>query len=390
LLRAISPRPYRQGAINASTVFAITLAIVAGLIFAMVAKAFVFDRKQVKVQEPEKVKLTVAAVNILDKQEVLPQHIKTITLNKDEYDRLLASERFKGRTLLKGNQPVSRTTKEPINAEEPLFAEQFYPLSYPESVDKRLGPGKQSIIVEVPAKDTMVQVDDVVDVLCTLSNDNPVFGPAGSSATAVLAKGLRVVARFNTTRIAAQPPPGPNRTFTLEVDPWQGAVIELAKQVKGAFSLTVSRQGESEGGEMLAIGPAGVDVPKNPYQIVAANFNQTKRVTMADLALLFGVEPAPPEKVFRLEQYVGNRQGPTREYRNLDVPATEETLPAPMKNGVKPAVGPARNSPRPTTLRDGAFNSSTSMAAREAVHSNFGFKPVGGDPNECKTCEKKK
>src|SRR5262249_41267087 len=164
---------------------------------------------------------------------------------------------------------------------------QFEPLGYPVSVKEKLVDGKQSVILEVAAKDTMVQVGDVVDVLCTLSNDNPVFGPAGSSATAVLAKNLRVVARFNTTRTAAQPPPGPNRTYTLEVEPWQGAVLELAKQVKGAFALTVSRLPESDSSEVLASGSTVTEPSKNAYQIVAANFAQTKRVTMADLATLY-------------------------------------------------------------------------------------------------------
>jgi Flp pilus assembly protein CpaB len=386
LYRATPPTRDRNGAINASTVFAITLAVVAGLIFAWVAKKFVFDVKKPPEPKTDTVNVTVAATNILDKQEVQPSQIKTIKMSKEEYDRLANSEKYRKRTILTGNQPVGRTTKMPVNAEELFFLEQFEPLGWPESLEKRLAEGKRSVIVEVPAKEVMVQVYDRVDVLCTLANENAVFGPAGSSTTAVLAKNLQVVARFNTTRIAAQPPPGPTRTYTLEVDPWQGAIIELAKRINGSFALTVSKDPSSESEAVAAsLSPSGDKAPeKNAYQIVAANFEKTKRVTVADLALLYGVE-GPPDKVFRLEMYAGNAPGPVREYRNLPAAATGTEQPAPAP---KPTVRPASTSPGSSGGKVSSSGSSGRTASTMLARNNFGFKPVE-DPSTCKTCGKK-
>ena len=68
----LSQRPAaRLGAINASTVFALTLAIVAGLILTLVFKMVVLDRKTITSKEVvTTVKLTVAATNVLDRQRL--------------------------------------------------------------------------------------------------------------------------------------------------------------------------------------------------------------------------------------------------------------------------------------------------------------------------------
>jgi len=68
-------------------------------------------------------------------------------------------------------------------AEEPVFEDQLEPLHYPHPVSEDLRPGKVAVIIEVPAKQAMVQVGDRVDVLCSMSSKNAAFGP-GSTATA--------------------------------------------------------------------------------------------------------------------------------------------------------------------------------------------------------------
>jgi hypothetical protein len=52
--------------------------------------------------------------------------------------------------------------------------------------------------------------------------------------TAVIARDLRVVARFNLTR-AAQP--DPTLTYTLEASPYRHALMELAKGIGATFTL---------------------------------------------------------------------------------------------------------------------------------------------------------
>ena len=142
----------------------------------------------------------MAAVNLMDKSLILPNQVKTISVSKEEYDRITSNPKY-----LRGNQPVNRTTVRSIRAEEPIYDDYLEPLQYPKPVSLKLCPGKRAVIIEVPSKQVMVQVGDHVDVLCTLSND--AFGP-GKIATAVIAKDLRVVARFNTTRTYAQPANG--------------------------------------------------------------------------------------------------------------------------------------------------------------------------------------
>lgn len=250
-------RRVRPAAISAGTIFGLTLALVAGLVVATAVKLFVFDRRAKPVAEAPRVKLTVAAVNILDKQQVLPAQVKTVSVATEKYEQYVKMAKELGTKLLEGNQPINRTTLKPIAAEEPLFENQFEPLGYPESIKERLAEGKRAVLVEVPARQAMVQVGDVVDILCTVSNRTPAFGGDNGSATAALAKNLRVVARFNTTRTAATPPPGEYRSYTLEVDPWQFAAIELAKSVGGIFSLSVaSKSGGGAADAVLAAASA--------------------------------------------------------------------------------------------------------------------------------------
>lgn len=275
----------RRAAINASTVFAVILAILAGLIFAWVFKVAFLDRKpQPKPQEEKRIPVTVAAVNIPDKTLITQSMVKTIRLTQEERDQLLARTKNDPRSVLTGNQPVGRTTVTPIRAEEPMFESQFEELAYPRPVSEFLAPGKQSVIIEVPANTTMVQRGDLVDVMCSLSNEKPVFGPAGASATAVLAKARKVIARFHTTATAGRPPAGDMWPYTLEVEPWQAAAIELARKIGGQFSLAVSARGPD--GDVLS--PTST-VDSDLYKAAEARYAETNRFTVTDLAALFGV-----------------------------------------------------------------------------------------------------
>ncbi len=202
----------RPAAISATTLFAIALAIVAGLIFAYLAKLVLFDRKAPTTAPEEMKELTVAATNIYSKMEVKANQIKKVKVTKAEFER-----RAKEKTsrMLVGNQPVGRVAKVPLKSEEPIYDDDLYELNYPPSVATKIRPGFRAVIVTLPAKDAMVQVSDYVDVYCTLAND--ALG-VGGTGTAQIAKGAQVVARFGTTREGAQPPKGPDAPRTI---PWR-------------------------------------------------------------------------------------------------------------------------------------------------------------------------
>jgi Flp pilus assembly protein CpaB len=370
-------RGARPGAINASTVFALTLAIVAGLILTLVFKMVVLDRKTpTAATVAATVKLTVASVNVLDRQAIEPGYIKTIEVSAEERNRWLKEASNRKTRLLEGSQPVGRTTVKALRAEGPVFEDMLEPFQYPRPVSELLAPGKRAAIVEVPSSQAMIQVGDHVDLLCTLSNDNAGFG-IGNTATAILTRDAKVVARFNTTRTAAQPPSGANRSYTLETSPYRYAMIELAKSIGAKFALSVSprtsEDGNGNGNGLLQMGmSAEADDP------------ETDRVTTGDLARLFGVSPRTPsaEHTWEVERFSGLERGPSLLFTNYaDSP---NSLPGrsspPVTRPAGAALNPARND----------SSSSKSVASAGGTNSpNMGFRPVE-DPNGCKNCSGKK
>lgn len=343
----------RPAAISASTVFGITLAVIAGLIAAWVVKKVVLDPKQkVVAAPPETVKVTVAAENLTDKMYIQAKHLKKVTMSKADYDRWLAKAKERQTDLLKGNQPLGRVTKVPLRAEEPIFEADLDPNTYPPSVGELIGPGKRGVIVEVPWKNTMLQVGDHVDVMCTLSNDSPLFGK-GKTATARIAEDAKVVARFNSTRKGQLPAPGKLRTFTLEVTPRRYAMIELAKALKANFSLSVRDKAAEASGDASPSPPPPDDMEQ-----------RADLVTSKDIALLFGITDALPDRVFEIERYVGVKQQQSLRYQFPDQPGGQPQgqpapAPAPGKQSPPPAGRVSRNdSPGgggATINADGAF-----------------------------------
>src|SRR5262249_50105483 len=236
-----------------------TLAIIAGLIFAWVFKTVFLTPKKAPAPPVEPTyRVTVMSLSVSDQTRISPLQVKRVSVTKAKYDEYKAEERTKG-PLLVGNQPIGRVSKESLRAEEPIYESQLKELHYPKPVSEMLEPGKVASIVEVPARNTMVQVDDRVDVMCTITNSNPQLGPT-ETRTAVMAKNVRVVARFNSTRDAAQPAPGPLRQYTLEVTPYRHGLIELAKSIGGVFALRI----HDKSGSSLADGSAAEEEEDPP------------------------------------------------------------------------------------------------------------------------------
>lgn len=387
----------RMAQIHASTLFAVILAIVAGLIFAWVFKMVFLSGKPKPVTAPPTRRLTVAATNLLDKMQIMPGQVKTITVSEDEYNTLVNDPKNRSRVMLTGNQPIARTTLKPVRAEEPIFEDQLEPLQYPEPVSARLRDGKRAVNIQVPADSAMIQVGDRVDVFCTLGNDT--LGSSGN-VTAALAKGLRVVARFGTTRTAAQPTSlTAPRTYTLEASPYRANLIGLAQSIGGTFSLLVSPRQAGDDGTITAAADSSLDDP------------QSDRVTTEDLARIFGIQPATPIPVWHVERYTGvsrsgqfafpgyTNAGPER----LEKPA--EVAPAKSSgNGARPQAPNGNGRPKSpiTPASTGSPTSSnfrvpagrlspttaTAMVGGESygVHNNFGFRPAGKSKAGCKTC----
>jgi Flp pilus assembly protein CpaB len=368
-----SPRP---AAVSASTVFAIALAIVAGLIFAWLFKIVLLDKPKTQKQPDDTVEVVIAAGNIYDQTEIKPINTKKVKVPPKQRDAWMKS----GKTLLTGSQPIGRVTRVPIKAEDPFYEEDMVPFNYPESVEKRLAKGMRPVILSIPAKEAMVQLNDYVDVYCTLSND--IFGP-GSNGTAQIAKAAKVIARFGTTRPGAQPVTRDvPREYTLEVTPYRFALIELAKSMGAKFSLSVVPQVQ-EGDKLVA--PPGNDMNDPKEQ-------QADHVTGADLAALFGIGPTVPGPApWEVEKYVGIKHEGKSTYPGYVPPSrggngtsgSPSTSPAssPTQGRSKTPAVPVAYTP-PASYTPPAYNPTGAVASTQR---NFGFKaPV--DPNAgCKS-----
>src|SRR5947209_20358794 len=81
-------RGARPAAVSASTVFAIALAIVAGLIFAWLFKMILLDRPKPGKPVDDSVELTVAATNVYDQMEIRTINVKKIRVSRSEERRV--------------------------------------------------------------------------------------------------------------------------------------------------------------------------------------------------------------------------------------------------------------------------------------------------------------
>jgi Flp pilus assembly protein CpaB len=301
--RSTHSSPVRTAAMSSGTLFGITLAIVAGLVVATGVKLFILDRQPTPAAKPAMREMTVAAVNILDKTKIGPKDVKRVQVPEEDFNRWAKRAKDDNTEMLRGAQPISRTTVKPLRAEEPVFENRLEPMSYPEPVSDRIADGMRAIIVETPAKETMVQVGDHVDLVATIKNTDPAFGNP-STYSAPLVKNARVVARFGSTSTGARPTEGENRTYTLEVSPFRFALIELAKAVGGKFNLSVAKRTEEKENGVVAA--------------ALSEREKTELATTKDLAEAFGLREPPKVKKWDIETYYGTKKGQTIEYTGYD------------------------------------------------------------------------
>jgi Flp pilus assembly protein CpaB len=293
LYRPTRSTDVRTAAVNASTVFAITLAIIAGLIGAWVVRYYFFRPKPVVTAPAEKTyPITLMAANISPDTKIRGLQVRRTRVSKAEYDKWKAEEKDKGE-MLTGNQPVGRVAKIALLSERPVYKSEVYDIHYPKPLD--LAPGKVALTVEVPASNMSVRVGDHVDLLCTLSNTDPDIGPT-ETRTAVMAPNVRVVARFNTTAEGARPTSAMvrsgTRPYTLEVNNYRYGIAELAKQIGGVF--TLRPHSKEDGG-------TGVSVAKSSQ----TEDKDVSFVTSDDLVKLFGFTKPLPPRYFEVEKVSG-------------------------------------------------------------------------------------
>jgi Flp pilus assembly protein CpaB len=294
LYRPTRSTDVRTAAVNASTVFAITLAIIAGLIGAWVVRYYFFRPKPVETKKDEKtIPITLMAANVPPDTKIRGLQVRRTRVSKEEYDKFKAEVGDKGE-MLTGNQPIGRVAKVALLSERPVYAKEVYDIHYPKPLD--LAPGKVALTVEVPGNNMSVRVGDHVDLLCTLSNTDPDIGPT-ETRTAVMAKNVPVVARFNTTAEGARPTSAMvrsgTRPYTLEVSNYRYGMAELAKQIGGVFTLRPHSKEDSGAGVTVAAKGGQEEDQDRTY------------VTSDDLVKLFGFTKPLPPRYFEVEKVSG-------------------------------------------------------------------------------------
>jgi Flp pilus assembly protein CpaB len=366
------------------------MAILAGLIFAWVFKVVLLAPKE-KPAPPAMRTLTVAAFNLRDKIQIYPHQVKTVSISEEEYQRIKNAPENRGRTMLEGNQPIYRTTTKSIMAEKPIFNDELEPFEFTQALSTRVKAGMRAVNLRLDSEHCeggLIRTKDKVDVLCTMSNENL---PGGSTATAIIAKGVDVIARNDTTetydavnQYAGLGVGDSLKSYTVQTTPFRASLIDLARKLDAQFTLVLSPDTSSA------------------EETTAAKEPDPSVVTTAHLAELFGIRPPEPGRPDWLVEHVvgvkrvGYQDFPATSQR----PTTNGTGTQKKTNGsgsgdTSSKAAPRNGTQRPmwsTQVRQSSNqlypSAQAALSSTGSVASNdFGFRPK---PKGCPTCGGKK
>ncbi|HZY86600.1 MAG TPA: Flp pilus assembly protein CpaB [Gemmataceae bacterium] len=363
---------------RASTLFALTAAVLLGLGVAIAAKmSGVFNRPRPEPAKPPEVLVLTATHNLFENFVIQGNDVKLRALRPEE---MAYYEQHKDQYLPPVVQAaVMRVAKTNIEADRPILKSDLQTMGLAEPLKDRLVPGTRAVnvaIVKDHAVGGLIQAGDWVDI--HLTTQISMGDKAPVTQTGSLARNVRVIAKRNILWSVLQALPDDKPVnFTLEANPYRAALIEFAKD-KGTLSLVPvpaldQNKLEARRRELLdpknRIAAASFSEPdsteyKDEGTRVEAFLRGDLSVGQSDLVRIFSLRtPAPPAlppaavQVYRGMEYYSNvRFGPNGE------PQVEL-----MKNG-RPAT---------VTARGPSVDSSI---------NGFEFHPPGYDPKKCKTC----
>jgi Flp pilus assembly protein CpaB len=366
---------------RASTLFALTVAILLGLATAVTLKVTGFFDKPVTAVAPPPAKkvdvlILVPQRNLFKGNLIDPPWVTTRALREDE---LKHYEAHKEEYLPATPAAVTfRVAAKNLEADKPLLRSDLEDFNQPQKVTERLMPNMRAINVSAMKDESaggLIQVGEWVDVYLTTQIARTEMEPI--TKTAPIAHNLRVIAKRNGLfQIIAPLPDDKPVHFTLEANPYRTALIEFCK-TKGTLTLVPVPAAEQKALEE-ARKAALVEVdqgfqqvsykapfPANSveYQDEDARIDGIIKGDMylgtSDLVRIFGIKTTPPPVApTRIIEIKGNVYVGTSSFGPDDVP-----------------LDPPGRAP----------NAAAAASARAQVQELI-FQSPDAVPKKCKTC----
>jgi Flp pilus assembly protein CpaB len=304
---------------RASTLFALTVAVLLGLAVAVSLKVSGYFDKPAAAKKPD-VSVLVASRNLFAGDVIDSSWVSVRPLKPEEQQHY---DEHKDKYLpAVTNAVYLRVAAKNVEADKPILKEHLQDMAKPESVSQRLLPNMRAVNVAV-AKDEsaggLIQVGEWVDVLLTSDVEAGDSAKLGSR-TAAIAHKLRVITKRNGLWPVFAPLPDGPVHFALEANPYRSALIEFAK-TRGTLTLapvsaSEQRLLEEKRNQLLqgshALRPVSFVKPEESveYRDEEARVDAVGKGELAinnlDLVRLFGLKtPEPPTLPISIQQFAG-------------------------------------------------------------------------------------
>ncbi len=339
---------------RASTLFALTLALLIGLSVAVGVRWLNANVAKPPETKPKKeTQVLVAGRNLFPGDVIETSWVVTRALKPEEEAHYEANkEKYLPAVV---NAVALRAANKVIETDRPILKEDLKEIVKPDRLSLRLLPNMRAINVSVTKEHSaggLIQVGEWVDVLMTttISSDNT----KDVTRTAAIAHRVRVIAKRNALwDIFAGLPDDKPVNFTVEVNPYRAALIEFSKgQAQLALApLSISEQRvlEEKRTKLLDVPVAQLqpvlfqdtrtgDYEQEEQRIDAINRGEYS-IGNGDLVRIFDLKtPPPPTAETKVEHFSGLERSRVTKYGSDGVllSTVEERRTLSTKAGVNP------------------------------------------------------
>jgi Flp pilus assembly protein CpaB len=366
---------------RASTIFALTVAILLGLGVAVVAKLTGYFTRQDPVAEKKaEVQILVASRNLFAGDLIDTNGVRVRSLTAGEFEHY---QKYKDQYLpAVVSAAFLRVPIKNIEADRPILRADLEEMAKPKPLHTRLLPDMRAINLSLTKDQSaggLVQVGEWVDVLLTSRVDG--HGTT-TTRTANLIPRVRVIAKRNTLWPVFAPLPDKKPVeFTLEVNAYRAALLEFAR-TKGDISLALLPANEQkklekrreEAIKQVAFVPAprhfmepSLSESEDEDQRIVAVQKGELTVSEADLVRVFGLSvatSAPPQTTSEVQRMVGTKFVSSARFDHQGNPVWSGPHGAPINPNLHAANAP----PTRTLVNDFQFNSPSCQTCGKNKH----------------------